>query len=119
MAYNPFGKGGAGAPLRDQYGEIITNTKMQAKINAVGLQRIYITHVMLFCFRLARLLTMWPCLLYLLKVHSKLMPIKNHHPLIFGTTSSCVHLYIFIDNHLAAQPRSAFWALQVLMRPAR
>ena len=34
MNYNPFGKGGAGAPLRDGQGNVITNTKLQAKVNA-------------------------------------------------------------------------------------
>jgi hypothetical protein len=27
MEYNPFGKGGAGAPLRDNHGNIIVNRK--------------------------------------------------------------------------------------------
>jgi centrosome and spindle pole-associated protein 1 len=36
MNYNPFGKGGAGAPLRDQLGNIVTNTKHQAKLNEVS-----------------------------------------------------------------------------------
>jgi centrosome and spindle pole-associated protein 1 len=35
MEYNPFGKGGAGAPIRDAQGNIVTNTKHQAKLNAV------------------------------------------------------------------------------------